>query len=69
MTQSTWTIYDHPRDFPHNYVARRFEGDKPTGDVMVGTDLSLMRRALELKGLVPLPRFQEDDAKIVEVWL
>lgn len=21
-----WTVYDHPRDYPNNFVARRFEG-------------------------------------------
>ena len=68
-----WTVYDHPTDFPHCYVARRFEisaeGAKATNSAMVGTDLGKLRDALAEMGLTPLNRNPEDDPKIVETWL
>jgi hypothetical protein len=61
---SVWAIFDHPRDFPDSYVARRFECDAPTGDA-VGGDLDALRHALERAGLVYT---EEDDPVIVETW-
>jgi hypothetical protein len=69
-----WTIYDHPRDFPDNFVARRFEtgsGNPAPGvtdDVLVG-ELALMRLAFQRAGLTCLTRNEGDDRKIVETWL
>jgi hypothetical protein len=71
---NVWTVYDHPRDFPDNFVARRFEtgGGEPepvvTSDVLVG-DLKTMRETFEQAGLVCLMRSEGDDAKIVETWM
>jgi hypothetical protein len=65
---SAWTIYDHPSDFPDDYVARRFEYDQPTSDMIVG-ELDQMRKAFLRAGLVCMTRDQKDDPKIVETWL
>lgn len=69
---SIWTIYDHPRDFPHSYVARRFEirGPEPiaTDDIVIG-ELSNIRLHFHRAGLTCLPRQTGDEAKIVECWL
>lgn len=64
-----WTVYDHPKDFPNNYVARRFFLDTPTGDIMVCATLDAIRIMLRQKGLSRLARHENDDPVIVEVWL
>ncbi|MCK1742157.1 hypothetical protein IVA80_15135 [Bradyrhizobium sp. 139] len=69
MTIETWTIYDHPRDWPNHFVARRFEGETPTPEVLYSTDLDQLRMALLGRGLVPFARHQQDDPVIVETWL
>lgn len=67
-----WTIYADPKDFPHNYVARRFEvdrhGPKPTNDIVVG-DLRIIREGFRYSGLTCLPRNEADEPQIVESWL
>lgn len=70
---SMWTVYDHPRDYPKGFIARRFEvdgrGARPTRDVMVSDDLDALRLMLMKRGLTALARNEEDDPKIVETWL
>lgn len=65
---NTWIIYDHPRDFPDDFVARRFGTGIPTDDVIVGP-LEALREHLENLGLVRIARHPTDDAVIVETWL
>lgn len=64
-----WTIYDHPRDFPNEYVARKFIGDKPTGAILCSHDLSMLRKHFHELGLFRIGRNPQDDAGIVESWL
>lgn len=70
---SMWTVYDHPKDYPNSYVARRSEvtaeGQTHTSDLMVSGDLDAIRDALDQRGLYRIPRQPNDDACIVEVWL
>lgn len=66
---SLWTIYDHPRDYPNSYVARRFENDRPTADHMVSPDIESLREQMRQRGLALLSRDQADDPSIVETWL
>ena len=67
---SLWTVYDHPSDYPHCFVARRFEMDEPTNDVITGGTLAQVRAQLGLLGVsVRLEREPGDDENIVEVWL
>jgi hypothetical protein len=69
---SMWTVYDHPRDFPHSYVARRFEvgqdGAHPTEDFIQG-DLAIIRKSFSQCGLVCLTRDESDEPQIMETWL
>jgi hypothetical protein len=66
---SLWTVFDHPKDFPDTFVARRFEaGNGPTDDVVSG-ELALIREAMTRCGLYRLARAPSDDPKIVETWL
>lgn len=68
-----WTVYDHPKDFPHNYVAREWaitaEGTHSTGRLIVGPTLPPLQQALEQRGLVKLMRHPSDDSVILETWL
>lgn len=66
---SIWTVYDHPTDYPEYFVARRFDGLKPTGDIMLSLSLAELRVELVVRGLTCLTRSPTDDAKIVETWL
>jgi hypothetical protein len=71
---SQWCVYEHPRDYPTKYVMRRwdiYEGDQTlyaTDDVTIADTLELIRATVP-PGLHRLPRFAEDDACIVEVWM
>lgn len=68
-----WTIYDHPRDFPTLYVARKFICEsgrvRPTEDMMADPSIDRLREALAGMGLVALSRAGADDPLIVETWL
>jgi hypothetical protein len=67
-----WTIYDHPRDYPHGFVARKHEaigGQSVTTDVMLIAELEELRRIFGDAGLVCVPRADNDDIKIVESWV
>jgi hypothetical protein len=70
---SMWTIYDHPRDFPDSYVARRFEvteeGSFPTTDTIVGHELESLRLTMIEAGLVTIGRDESDESQIIETWL
>ncbi len=70
---SMWTVYDHPTDFPHCFVARRFVSDRagprPTTDVLTAPELVFLRKYFLWQGLTVLCRDPNDDPKIVEVWL
>jgi hypothetical protein len=67
---SIWTVYDHPSDYPHCYVARQFIGEKSTNSVMVSADLERLREILLVDmGLTRLERDERDDPVILETWL
>lgn len=69
-----WTVYRHPTDYPHGYVARMsvirspMRGYMPTDLVILGDTLAAVRDALP-PGLIRLDRDEEDDPHIVESWL
>jgi hypothetical protein len=64
-----WTIYEQPEDFPNCFVARLWLGEEATAEIMVCPDLEPIREALRQKGLVVIPRDDDDDPVIVESWL
>jgi hypothetical protein len=63
-----WIVYDSPSDFPGQFVARRFEVNKPTADVLTAGTLEALR-ALLPPGLIRLERTQHDQPHIAEVWV
>jgi len=67
-----WTLYDHPRDHPDAFVARRHiivaGATAPTPDMFVADSLAELR-ALLPPGLVCVPRSALDEPSIVESWL
>lgn len=69
-----WVIYDHPKDAPRHYVLRpQFAG--PGGQIVpvdaawASSDPELLRELLRPLGLTNLGRHEDDDAKILEVWV
>ena len=67
-----WIVYDRPPDYPESFVARK----TVTGvsivtmtDEMFTADTLDELRALLPPGLYRIHRFEQDDPKIVEVWL
>lgn len=63
-----WTIYDHPLDFPAQFVARLSVMDRPTAKVLKGDTLDALRAQMP-HGLTCIPRSPGDDPVIVECWL
>jgi hypothetical protein len=70
---STWTIYDHPSDYPGAYIARRFEivaGQAlATENAIVSPSLDAIRECLRERGLVCLARDPSDHPNVVETWI
>lgn len=70
---SMWTVYDHPRDYPEGYIARRWDIGKntslPTADVIRAKNLRTIRDKMTNMGLVKLMRSDGDDPTIVESWI
>lgn len=72
---SIWVIYDHPRDRPDLFVARRHEiadgASAPTDDHYAHKDLEMLRWQIqeENPGCICIPRDPNDDPVIIETWL
>lgn len=67
-----WTVYDHPTDYPNEFVARKSIVTNVvymTDELLRQDDLEELRKDLAGRGLICMQRSPEDDAKIVEVWL
>ena len=64
-----WVIYDHPRDHPDYFVARRWDGETATEEMIFAPSLSQLRRAMQRRYLTRLPRHKDDDPVIIETWL
>lgn len=68
-----WVVYDHPKDYPDGYVARKWianaEDAGPTDVAMWSNNLEEVRDFLENLGLVKLARDPSDDPVIVESWI
>lgn len=67
-----FTIYDHPRDYPDNFVVRGFDisdtGPAPDLNCTLANTLEEARKAIP-SGLINVGRFSDDDAAILEVWI
>ena len=75
---SMWVVYDHPKDFPEHYVARQWlvrMGEKAaqieaTASVVQSDDLEFLREVMLVDmGKINIGRYDDDDPKIVEVWV
>ena len=68
-----WTVYDHPRDCPDAFIARRFEvgrsGLVATTETMSSPHIYILREQLAIRGLTPLARSPGDDPCIIETWV
>jgi len=64
-----WVVYDHPSDFPDYYVARKWIMEDPTGEIIMATTLQGVEDKLRDWGLTCMTRMDEDDPKILSVWL
>jgi hypothetical protein len=72
IEMSQWVIYQHPRDYPGEFVMRRWIIEAnlliATDEMAVAATLEEIRKKVP-PGLYCLDRFEEDDPCIVEVWL
>jgi hypothetical protein len=72
-TLSMWVVYDHPRDYPAGFIARRHEvrpGESTaTADVLQAWDIEDLRKFFVTQGFHCLAREEKDDPVIVETWL
>lgn len=61
-------VYDHPVDYPDVYVARVWDGAKPTRIVVTAETLDGIRAKLPDQ-MIKLDRDENDDPCIAEVWI
>lgn len=68
-----WVIYDHPKDMPHVFVARRWlvnaRGQRATDLVLIDDDIERLRDQMEMRGLIKLDRHPDDDPVVLETWV
>ena len=70
-----WRVYKHPKDYPGEYVARKFliteDFYGPTYESITSRSLRDVRNVLRslYRGLIQLKRLPDDGPDIVEVWL
>lgn len=63
-------VYDHPSDYPEYYIARIFNGDKPTDTIMIKDTLREIQEDIRSNtDMIFVLRGEEDDTCIVGVWL
>lgn len=63
-----WTIYDHPLDYPAEFVARLSFNDEKTTSILRAATLDELRDKLP-PDLICMARAETDDPVIVECWL
>lgn len=61
-------LYEKPIDYPEHYVARLFNGDKPTKMVVLKENLQELRRTIPVQ-MVRINKSEIDDSKIVESYI
>ena len=70
-----WRVYKHPKDYPGEYVARKFVITEdfygPAYESISSRSLRDVRMVLRslYRGLIQLKRLPDDGPDIVEVWL
>lgn len=61
-------IYDCPDDYPDSFVARVWDMDRPTRLVAMADTLEEIRAKIP-KDMHCIPRTEQDEPCIVEVWI
>jgi hypothetical protein len=70
-----WRVYKHPKDYPGEYVARKFVITEdfygPSHESISSRSLRDVRNVLRslYRGLIQLKRLPDDEPHIVEIWL
>jgi hypothetical protein len=73
-TLAIYVIYDHPKDFPNTYVAKRdwiMSGRvvRDTAFILVSPNVEQLRDIFKQNGLTKLPRDPNDVPVILEYWI
>lgn len=68
-----WVLYDHPKDFPDKYVARKWHVQNgrgtPTDEIITDDELDELREKMQRKCLTKIQRNTIDDPVIIETWM
>lgn len=69
-----WVIYEHPADYPHGYVVRRWSIDRDGATPHEAQRMATLGGARKLclalwPPVVRVMRYPEDEPQIVEVWM
>ena len=67
-----WTVYDHPPDHPQHCTVRKVlveDDGLSTADLQLFQNLQEARSVLARRGLICVPRAQQDEPALVETWL
>lgn len=61
-------VYNHPTDYPDNFVARLWIGNKPSRYVVLCNNIDELRQSIPpwMQKLMPA---DQDDPVIIETWL
>lgn len=72
LVMPIFVVYRDPKDFPGKFAVRIFDGKKPLRLVAVKNTLDEARAAIQQwppLDFSMIPRFENDDPRIVETWL
>ncbi len=64
-----WVIFDHPKDFPNDFVARKFLNNEPTEECLKCSDLEALRNHFRERYCTLIPRDPADNTVIIESWM
>ncbi|MPM90789.1 hypothetical protein SDC9_137911 [bioreactor metagenome] len=60
-------VYEKPKDYPQNYIARLWDGNIPTHYAVIRNSLEDIR--LAIPPMHRISRHPDDDPVIVETWI
>jgi len=71
LRQPIICVYQKPEDYPNKYIARIFDGTKPTNTVLIKETVEEIREdiANTFPYMLPFARSKEDVKCIVESWI
>jgi hypothetical protein len=67
-----WTVYDRPPEHPEKVAVRKVlvaEDGLCPADWQLFRSIHEARAALARRGLIAVPRSEQDDPAVVEIWL